>query len=146
MCLLVMSLFSRRHILFFFVIYTMSNSGNNLEARIQNLMTPPPSVRTRRQKALYRAWANRRIAELRALQRRARQRRAVPKPPSPSRRTTGRVQSRTARTPSVPTPTSTSRSGSNNLRRLIWSRNVVAPHDIDRLIQLYVMTHRRHVN
>ena len=135
---------TKHRFLFSLLHVYMSNSGNNLEARIHNLLVPPPSVRTRQQKMRYLEWARRRVEQLRNLQRRARRRKTVTKPKSPNKITTGRTRSRSARTPSVPTMNSTYKSGSNNLRRLYWSGQVTTPANVNRLIHLYVLSHRRH--
>jgi hypothetical protein len=124
----------------------MSSSGNNLEARIRELMIPPNSMRTRSARAAYMVWARRRVAQLRNLQRRARQRKLVRKPRNANRRATGRTTSRSSATSNTPSMGPRSVSGSNNIRRLMHSNVNFTPQNMFRLIQLHHLSHHRHAS
>jgi len=118
----------------------MSNSGNNIELRIRNLLVPPNIFRTRSQRKMYLEWAHRRVEQLRNLQRRARTRRRVPKPPSPHR-ARGSTRSESART--RPITMHPQGSGSNNVqRRMLESegRNLLR---LLHLADLYIMSRQR---
>ena len=123
----------------------MSNTtGNNLELRIRELLIPPTSLRTRHQRAAYMEWAHRRVAQLRALQRRVRKRKLVRKPRNASRRATGRTRSHSSGTASTPGLSRRNLSGSNNIRRLIHTHPTLTPQNMFRLIRLHNLSHHRH--